>query len=490
MSSSTTLPGLGPLSNREPHYQNQSTLVVDEHGRVRFAALSRRVLALPLEILSEIFIHCLPDSEFMQPDTNSAPLILLGVCRKFRAVALTTPKLWSSLNFDIQMATRTEFADLLRVWLPRARSAPLSLCLHDSDGGQASDSVLSILHTIVDLSPQWCNVDLYLARYWTELLLPLEGKFPSLEKLTITLLGDFHGPISFRDAPRLREVDAPYYHPGRHSRVQLPWNQLITFRTGDIVVSSCFEVLRDASNLRDGTFEFWDYDSSTLPITILRLAHLRSLALTEVISFETLAAAKPLAILDCLEAPALESLTLRLPHDPDSVPALDTSLLVSFVTRSSLQLHTLVLSLTPTADFVIQCLKVLPSLVHLKIEPMHAVDMNTIFPQLIGDSDFLPKLESLHIIFSNLHDRPCPSSSTVIRMLRWRWAGAGVTQLRSFQLAHKYLAPDFDQAVNSHSKFQRLAAEGMDLYVGEFRPTVDWVAPLPRQFVIPGCLPG
>ncbi|KAJ7440051.1 hypothetical protein B0H11DRAFT_1656618, partial [Mycena galericulata] len=54
------------------------------------------VLALPNEIVSEIFIHSLPPPEAQSSDSSAIQtLIALGqVCHKWRGISLSTPRLW------------------------------------------------------------------------------------------------------------------------------------------------------------------------------------------------------------------------------------------------------------------------------------------------------------------------------------------------------------------------------------------------------------
>ncbi|KAJ7461660.1 hypothetical protein FB451DRAFT_1268774 [Mycena latifolia] len=471
MPSFTPPPGLGPLSNREPQCQNQSTLVLDKHGRIRFAALSRRILALPPEILAEIFIHCVPDSEFVKPDINSAPLLLCGICRQFREIALSTPELWNSLSFEMgpldagsfDTATEeTDLTDLLRSWLARARRTSLSLRLEGIGWGWRQP----IMQTIVSLSPQWRNMDISLTPSLVESLLSLEGNFPSLEKLKVRSATDL--PMSFRYAPKLREAHIFTYH----SNIQLPGHQITIFRTHAISFPDCLAFLRDCPNLVDGIFVVIDGHSPTQPISVPPLIHLQSLI---IVGLQQTAPQKvPIDVLDSLRAPALKSLVLRFPPSHRSAPS-DAQPFLSFVSRSSFQLQRLVLFFAPAAA-VTQYLPVLASLVHLRLEPLRIVDANAIFPQLTGNPKVLPRLESLHIILHNglakSYEVPVEA---VIQLLRWRWATGGITQLRSFQLAHDYPAPVLDQVLSSNSEFQRLAAEGMSLCVGVSRPGVDGV---------------
>jgi hypothetical protein len=184
----------------------------------------------------------------------------------------------------------------------------------------------------------------------------------------------------------------------------------------------------------------------------------------------------PMIILNCLKAPALKNLTLQFAYFYGSHAwshSWDVSPFLSFVSRSSFQLQSLALSLMPTTtEILIECLKAIPSLVHLKLEPPRFVNMNTVFTQLIGNSDFLPKLESLHMFFSIHTGMHSITSSVVVEMLCWRWAGVGVTRLKSFQMAQSsFRLVMFDEA--AQSELQRLEEEGLELYVGKPRPGID-----------------
>ncbi|KAF8205658.1 hypothetical protein K438DRAFT_1931971 [Mycena galopus ATCC 62051] len=122
-------------------------------------------------------------------------------------------------------------------------------------------------------------------------------------------------------------------------------------------------------------------------------------------------------------------------------------------------------------DTLISCLTAVPSLVHLKLEPLRLVDMNVLFSQLEGDTTFLPKLESIHVFFSADTGRHCIYPGVVASMLRWRWDAVGVTQLRSFQMAGAYRNGfTREEAI---SDFKRLEEEGMDLYLGKTRFDID-----------------
>jgi hypothetical protein len=55
------------------------------------------------DVLREIFFHCLPEHPLdeVQPNTNIAPILLCHVCSSWRAVALSSPFLWSHLHIKL-----------------------------------------------------------------------------------------------------------------------------------------------------------------------------------------------------------------------------------------------------------------------------------------------------------------------------------------------------------------------------------------------------
>ncbi|KAJ7103891.1 hypothetical protein C8R44DRAFT_988055 [Mycena epipterygia] len=76
------------------------------------------ILTLPLEITSEIFLHCLPDAPVL-PDETTAPMLLTRICQTWRNIALREPRLWSSLKIKSTRVLRTA-----QDWLRRAGSLP------------------------------------------------------------------------------------------------------------------------------------------------------------------------------------------------------------------------------------------------------------------------------------------------------------------------------------------------------------------------------
>ncbi|KAJ7187134.1 hypothetical protein C8R46DRAFT_981420, partial [Mycena filopes] len=92
-------------------------------------ALRDPVGKLPLELSSEIFLHCLPRRSWQKPRAGDAPQLFLNISARWSNIALSTPALWSTIHLDFNGA------DALRSWLGRARNYPLSISLRGALDG-------------------------------------------------------------------------------------------------------------------------------------------------------------------------------------------------------------------------------------------------------------------------------------------------------------------------------------------------------------------
>ncbi|KAJ7235993.1 hypothetical protein C8J57DRAFT_138892 [Mycena rebaudengoi] len=91
--------------------------------------LSDPISRLPVEIWSEIFILCLPDSGSRYPDLATAPLLLLRICSAWANIARSTPALWDTLYVEFLPRAEPGFEHLFDSYLTRSRSRGLALTL-------------------------------------------------------------------------------------------------------------------------------------------------------------------------------------------------------------------------------------------------------------------------------------------------------------------------------------------------------------------------
>ncbi|KAJ6536780.1 hypothetical protein DFH09DRAFT_93389 [Mycena vulgaris] len=315
----------------------EQKLVLDELERKRtatvgelYATAAYPVLTLPVEITADIFIRCLPDPPpFPCPfDEDSismghelrttAPLILLGVCRVWRDIALDTPTLWSTLNIRFDAFTNSVASEpgliesFIDLWLGRAGNRPLSISLSATrELTQDEDQ---------DEDRQWSDLACAVVQRYSQRVrhLKLQMTEPDIIKLglhsaTFPLLHsamlwcvDSEGQAAvgtgvnvFANAPRLRTL---VMHSDNTETLPLdiftpPWSQLTKFNgiiknldlftlASNLTEAKCFltapEVSLTAvithSRLQSLTIEgFPGYHSATVFLQHLTLPALRSL---------------------------------------------------------------------------------------------------------------------------------------------------------------------------------------------------------------------
>ncbi|KAJ7167870.1 hypothetical protein C8R46DRAFT_1350785 [Mycena filopes] len=197
------------------------------------------IQSLPVELISEIFVHCLPAKaqEQQHLHTLTAPLLLTRVCGTWRAIALRTPELWSSVFFEhcnIPAGLLPSKVQMLEYWLARGAAHPLTLRLHYRQPCALLVPLLSAQST------RWEDVDLFLhpatlAAFNNSSLASAERlQLPVLRRLSfgccpLRPLRDADAPLhitAFSDAPQLADVSLLQLPP---SAVTLPWAQLTRF---------------------------------------------------------------------------------------------------------------------------------------------------------------------------------------------------------------------------------------------------------------------
>ncbi|KAI0349695.1 hypothetical protein OH77DRAFT_1594079 [Trametes cingulata] len=115
------------------------------------------IARLPPELLSEIFLHVVED-RYGEVTTSYSPcssrfykwIVVTHVCRRWRAIALDTAKLWSYV-----ILTRSS---VVREVLSRSRKAPLSICATISS---SADERVVLLGEVMEEPPRLKSLHLY-----------------------------------------------------------------------------------------------------------------------------------------------------------------------------------------------------------------------------------------------------------------------------------------------------------------------------------------
>ncbi|KAF7327908.1 hypothetical protein MKEN_00370800 [Mycena kentingensis (nom. inval.)] len=91
------------------------------------------ISSLPYELVYEIFLLCLPDGDNV-PSPHIPPLLFANICRQWRLLAFSMPRLWSCIDKRFKGTLPHESSilvdPLLELWLLRARKRQIALSLH------------------------------------------------------------------------------------------------------------------------------------------------------------------------------------------------------------------------------------------------------------------------------------------------------------------------------------------------------------------------
>ncbi|KNZ79529.1 hypothetical protein J132_09257 [Termitomyces sp. J132] len=249
-------------------------------------AYSAPIFRLPVEILFEIF-GCLDEDRnhwnprgppitnrirrrTFAPDASLDPAILVQVSMLWRAIALSTPLLWSSIA--IHCTRRQPNMHLLEAWLERSGDAPLSIVFVESIHGfeghmintynPVSNPFSSEVMTILMAhSHRWKAVDFKFARRIPEVLSGLKpGSLPILE--TAVLSSRYSIDLPYGKLPPLEEVWDAFHSSQSLTRgyweidylesnlKKIPWSRLTSIEV-TMMIASLFEVLPQLQNLVD-----------------------------------------------------------------------------------------------------------------------------------------------------------------------------------------------------------------------------------------------
>ncbi|KAK7062397.1 hypothetical protein R3P38DRAFT_695808 [Favolaschia claudopus] len=414
-------------------------------------ALAHPIHALPPELISLIFVHCLPSGAASQRKLHpsTAPLLLTRICSAWRTLALRTPELWACVAFEVfhtmPPSPNSGFQSkpfelklpMLGWWLARGADHPLTFHLHCR---QHSAGLVPLLaaHT-----QRWADVDLFLhpttlAAFDIHTVEMTDFELPLLRRLSLGCAPrswpsgagtDAALPrvTAFANAPHLTHVSLLKLSP---SDVKLPWTQLTHFYASCAAVEDVARVLRLAPELQRLQLDFqqWSPSSSTIPPPPMATEDLRKLEGDPNIIHTSLksftlhthpSSPIPLSVLlgpgSRLALPSLTSLNL-----PPVTPG-DVGALVAFLSRSCLSqtLQQLTFALAPLPqDAILEILSPLKSLQRLELHFPSQVVLGDILRALVvtsplrddddsrttdddcdagGRTPFLPSLRELRI---------------------------------------------------------------------------------------------
>ncbi|KAH8115130.1 hypothetical protein DFH11DRAFT_147534 [Phellopilus nigrolimitatus] len=204
------------------------------------------------ELLSLVFIFCLPSRPSPRPTLESAPLLLIQVCKRWRDVALSTPRLWASLELKAEHSKLKSEAieqchSVLRLWTRRSGAVPLSLVIMlpvHADDDKALVALRDLVSTSLAHCRRWSLIALHMeSRCIGQVYRVLGSQTPLLKSLSLITISRPSEPVSktiFLDLTEAKQLQNLIFRDRTEIRTRIP-----TYN-GNIILKSFPDSLQSA----------------------------------------------------------------------------------------------------------------------------------------------------------------------------------------------------------------------------------------------------
>ncbi|KAJ7732351.1 hypothetical protein DFH07DRAFT_846572 [Mycena maculata] len=226
---------------------------------------------LPHDILAEIFTWCFPSNGQARIDPEDAPLLITHICREWRNLALSLPRLWASLHIELSgYHLQARIDEGVEYWLARSADLPLSISLKIPTHSLRTS--VPLLDALMKYSHRWEHVRFVLPSF--ESYRHLRHLSPPNVPMLKTVVMDPAGAgaegastsLSFIRAQNITGIAlmAPLVHP---LDTLIPWHQLshLSFPTYSIPLGEALTVLSHCQNLEVWTGQVSDDNAEVSP---------------------------------------------------------------------------------------------------------------------------------------------------------------------------------------------------------------------------------
>ena len=416
---------------------------------------------LPHEILSEIYLLSI-DWKDKNYGFRRSVMLPASVCRHWRGVALSTPRLWSSISLNLQEDSVEADVNLTRTWLIRSGNLPLSIRIHYI---QPKDRNSLNTHPAIDAltqhSGRWQYAEFEIPTSMWKQIKPAKNHLARLRGIVIAVpfqYSLFGLPTNiFEVAPQLASLEIGC---AMSLGLKVPWTQLTRIVAPmQSSLDQCYKVLQNAVNLVECDLRISNSWLGTSHV-IIRHTHLRILKIAVV-------HVDPGPLFDRLSLPALRCIDF---YDEGSW---SQSQFISLLSRSSCHLETFILlsynTLSFQEDDLLECLRHMPTLVHLQLNCMAGASMTNeviaqltlpwSMPQSEGTSYLVPKLEFLG--FYAIDEIAGLPFATMIKSRRH----IGVQQIHTSLLKSLRFEYEVHQDEWTLMSLREFAESGLDLHI-------------------------
>ncbi len=171
---SELIPGLTPYQEKMNHAAAAFNKAHRQHSKLaqiinKHLALMAPIRRIPVDVIREIFLNCLPQEHNAIMDYAVCPLVLTHVCSSWRRIALDSTALWTAIHIPIPVMpdplfffsarhpararakeVALERAHMITEWLGRSGSRTLDVTLFIESYIHANTSGREITDTIIN----------------------------------------------------------------------------------------------------------------------------------------------------------------------------------------------------------------------------------------------------------------------------------------------------------------------------------------------------
>ncbi|KAJ7767218.1 hypothetical protein B0H16DRAFT_1366539 [Mycena metata] len=416
---------------------------------------------LPDDVVAEIFTASVPLDRNAVIDGTKSPLLLCHICRAWRNLAISTPRLWTSLHIvapatPMQVERLNTIVDL---WLSRTGVLPLSISVAQSFRAESDSDFATLVQNLIRYSPRWSSIrfSFHQNSSFDPLAALSVADVPILKTAVIDHFSGSTTGFRFLATSTLRSASLRRGTP----QIPLPWDQLHHLFLGEAAacetVAAGLDLLRGCPSLETCALAFVESISpatgSVPSVSTCRMEHLRHLSV-----LDNEIPGGTVDFFKHLDVPNLEFLEYVTGH-VEEFPF--TPLLTHRLQRLSLNVKYL------ASETLIGCLRLLPTLHELFIQhdpfsyrgtPRHPDNtfwaaMNPVAPT--PHNVLCPQLRSVEFAnFTGLSD------DMALEFIRARTESqpAGIARLQKFRA-------DFNRpkSVDITTALQQPVADGLDL---------------------------
>ncbi|KAJ6507428.1 hypothetical protein C8R47DRAFT_966979 [Mycena vitilis] len=296
---------------------------------------------LPLDIIQEIFIACLPTHRNCVMNASEAPILLGRICASWRAISHLTPRLWARLHVAEPRLSHpgssektTQRLEVTKMWLDRSGQCPLSISLHsgpDYYSPPGTPSAVPVvpsgqfLQALLPFAARWQDIQ-FTTCMLEDMTCLTPSDVPLLESITLHPLHRF--PPHTMKWELFEMLRGPRIHSfstmGNHftPELQLQWHQLTDLAVlgavwdSEMTSNIALQILSKCPKLRSCHLAI--NDRFTVDSPLLHAAvELESLS-TLYLDFGNMVSLAP-RLLNRLSLPGLRSFTLQGHGEPQEV---------------------------------------------------------------------------------------------------------------------------------------------------------------------------